>query len=63
MEYPVRYSILSGMVLRYNIGRRDPNPISFKRYETKFETRYSTEWYIRRTIPRDSIFVEYFSSE
>ena len=59
MGYPVGYSILSGMVLGYDIGRRDPDPISFKRYGTKFKTGYPTGWYIRGTIPRDDIFVGY----
>ena len=59
MGYPVGYIIPSGIVLGYDIGRRDPNPISFKRYEIKFETGYSTGWYIRETIPRNSIFVRY----
>ena len=62
MEYPVGYSIPSDMVLEYDMGRRDPDSISFKRYETKFETGYPTGWYIRGTIPRDDIFVEYPSS-
>ena len=59
MGYPVGYTILSDIVLGYSIGRRDPNLISFKRYEIKFETGYLTGWYIRRIILRDSIFVEY----
>ena len=42
MEYPVEYTILSDIVLRYNINRRDPKFISFKRYEIKFKTGYST---------------------
>ena len=54
MGYPVGYIILSDIILRYNIDRRDPNFISFKSYEIKFKTGYSTGWYIRRTIPRDS---------
>ena len=62
MEYPVEYPIPSGMILRYNIDRRDPNSISFKRYGIKFETEYPTGWHIRGTIPRDDIFVEYPSS-
>ena len=40
MGYPVGYTIPSGMVLGYGMGRRDPNPISFKRYGTKFKTGY-----------------------
>ena len=59
MKYPVGYTIPSDMVLGYNIGRRDPNSISFKRYRTKFKTGYPTGWYIRGTIPRDGIFVGY----
>ena len=42
MEYPVGYIISSDKVLRYSMGRRDPNPISFKRYGIKFKTGYST---------------------
>ena len=42
MGYPVGYTIPSGMILGYNIGRRDPKPISFKRYGTKFKTGYPT---------------------
>ena len=53
------YTIPSGMVLGYGMGRRDPKPISFERYGTKFKTGYLTGWYIRRTIPRDGIFVGY----
>ena len=63
MGYPVGYTIPSGIVLGYNINRRNPNFISFKRYEIKFKTRYLTGWYIRRTILRDNIFVEYLNSE
>ena len=59
MEYPIEYPIPSGMVLGYSIGRRDPDPISFKRYEIKFKTGYPMGWYIRGTIPRDNIFVGY----
>ena len=59
MGYPVGYPIPSDMVLGYNMDRRDPNPISFKRYEIKFKTGYPTGWYIRRTISRDNIFVGY----
>ena len=47
MGYPVGYIIPSDMVLRYNMDRRDPNSISFKRYEIKFKTGYPTGWYIR----------------
>ena len=54
MGYPVGYSILSNMVLGYGMDRRDPDPISFKRYGIKFKTGYPTEWYIRGTIPRDN---------
>ena len=50
MGYPVRYTISSGIVLGYSIGRRDPNSISFERYGIKFKTGYFTGWYIRRTI-------------
>ena len=42
MGYLVEYIILSDMVLGYGMGRRDPNFISFKRYEIKSETGYST---------------------
>ena len=42
MEYPVGYPIPSGIVLGYNINSRDPDSISFKRYEIKFKTGYST---------------------
>ena len=59
MKYPVEYSILSDIVLEYNMDKRDPNSISFERYKIKFKTGYSTGWYIRGTIPRDSIFVGY----
>ena len=38
MEYPVEYTISSDIILRYNMNRRDPNSISFKRYGIKFET-------------------------
>ena len=41
------------------MDRRDPKPISFERYGIKFKTGYSTGWYTRMTIPRDSIFVKY----
>ena len=61
MGYPVGYTIPSNIVLGYNIGRRDSKFISFKRYRIKFKTGYPTGWYIRRTILRDSIFVEYLS--
>ena len=40
MGYPVGYPILSGILLGYNIDRRDSDPISFKRYEIKFKTGY-----------------------
>ena len=43
MGYPVGYTILSDIILGYNIGRRDSNPLSFKRYKIKFKTGYSTE--------------------
>ena len=59
MKYLVGYTISSDITLGYNIGRRDSKFISFKRYEIKFKTGYSTRCYIRRTILRDSIFVEY----
>ena len=42
MEYPVGYPISSDIILEYNISRRDPDFISFKRYEIKFKTGYST---------------------
>ena len=42
MEYPVGYIILSNMVLRYSIDRRDPKFIYFKRYGIKFKTGYPT---------------------
>ena len=41
MKYPVEYTISSDMVLEYSIDRRDPDFISFKRYEIKFKTIYS----------------------
>ena len=53
------YLILSGIVLGYGMGRREPDFISFKRYGIKFKTGYPTGWYIRGTIPRDGIFVGY----
>ena len=59
MGYHVEYTILSDIILRYNINRRDPKLISFKRYKIKFKTGYLTGWYIRGTIPRDGIFVKY----
>ena len=40
MEYPVGYTIPSGIVLGYGMGRRDPKPISFERYGIKFKTGY-----------------------
>ena len=43
MEYPVEYTISSDIILEYNMNRRDPNFISFKRYGIKFKTGYSTE--------------------
>ena len=55
------FSIPSGMVLGYDMGRRDPKPISFKRYGTKLKTGYPMGWYICGTIPRDGIFMKYFS--
>ena len=54
MGYSVGYIIPSGIILGYSINRRNPNLISFKRYEIKFKTGYPTGWYIRRTISRDS---------
>ena len=42
MGYPVGYTISSGMVLGYNMDRRDPDSISFKRYKIKFKMGYST---------------------
>ena len=59
MKYSMEYIIPSDMILGYDINRRNSSSISFKRYETKFKTGYSTGWYIYRTILRDSIFVEY----
>ena len=59
MEYPVGYIISSDIVLGYSMDRRDPNSISFKRYEIKFKTGYFTGWYIRGIISRDIIFVGY----
>ena len=50
MEYPVKYIISSDIILGYNMGRRDPNSISFKRYEIKFKTGYPTGRYIRGII-------------
>ena len=47
MEYPVEYTILYNIILGYNMNRRDPKLISFKRYEIKFKTGYFTGWYIR----------------
>ena len=43
MKYPVEYTILSDIILRYSIDRRDPKLISFERYKIKFKTGYSTE--------------------
>ena len=43
MEYPVRYIILSDIVLEYNMDRRDSKFISFKRYKIKLKTEYPTE--------------------
>ena len=43
MKYPVEYIILSNIVLRYNMSRRDSKLISFKRYRIKFKTGYSIE--------------------
>ena len=63
MGYPVGYIILSDIILRYNMNRRDSRFISFKRYEIKFKTGYPMEWYIRGTILWDSIFVKYLSNE
>ena len=42
MRYPVEYIILSDIILGYNMDRRDSKFISFKRYEIKFKTKYST---------------------
>ena len=47
MGYPVEYTIPSGEVLGYNMGRRDPKSISFERYGTKLKTGYPTGRYIR----------------
>ena len=43
MGYPVEYIILSDIILEYNIDRRDSKFISFKRYEIKLKTEYSTK--------------------
>ena len=59
MGYPVEYTISSGIVLGYSMGRRDPKLISFERYGTKLKTRYFTGRYIRGTILRDGILVGY----
>ena len=59
MGYPMEYTISSNMILGYSMGRRDPSPISFERYGTKFKTGYPTGWYIRGTIPWNDIFVGY----
>ena len=59
MGYPLGYTILSDIILRYNINKRNPKSISFKRYEIKFKTGYPTGWYIYKTIPRDNIFAGY----
>ena len=42
MEYLVEYTISSDIILGYNINRRDPKLISFKRYKIKFKTGYPT---------------------
>ena len=42
MGYPVGYTIPSDIVLEYNMNRRDPSSISFKRFGIKFKTGYST---------------------
>ena len=42
MGYSVGYIISSGIVLGYNMNRRDSKSISFERYEIKFKTGYST---------------------
>ena len=59
MGYPVEYTISSGIILGYDMDRRDPKSISFERYRTKLKMEYSTGRYIRRTVPRDGIFVGY----
>ena len=59
MGYFVEYIISSGIILEYDINKRDPKLISFKRYGIKFKTGYPTGQYIRGTISRNSIFVEY----
>ena len=59
MGYPVGYTILSDMILGYDMGRRDPKFISFERYGIKLKMGYSTGRYIRGTVPRDGIFVGY----
>ena len=43
MGYPVGYTISSDIILRYGMGRRDPNSISFERYGIKFKTGYPTK--------------------
>ena len=41
------------------MSRRDSKLISFKRYGIKLKMGYPTGRYIRRTISRNDIFVEY----
>ena len=43
MRYSVEYTILSDIILGYNMNRRDSKLISFKRYQIKFKTGYTTE--------------------
>ena len=43
MEYPIEYTILSDIILKYSINRRNSKFISFKRYKIKFKTKYSTK--------------------
>ena len=40
MGYPVKYIILSNIILGYNMDRRDSKFISFERYEIKFKRGY-----------------------
>ena len=42
MKYLVEYTISSGIILEYNINRRDSKFISFKRYRIKFKIEYPT---------------------
>ena len=42
MKYLVKYIISSDITLEYNMDRRDPKSISFKRYKIKFKAGYPT---------------------